>query len=200
MTEQGKIYGIGSNSYYAIDPLQEPTLKKLPLTDITSRFSVLEDDEYFTKISKNYNGILGITNHYRIIYWNHIETVPIDITDHFLLEPNEQIIDISDKNFFYTSKGRLLYFVEIEDFIEEIELTFLNEGEEILSFADNRILTNQDRLIDLQQNLYQSNIFFNDVSMVVDPEEIIIFNSHSFLTSNGRIFTWGKGNNTYQKV
>jgi hypothetical protein len=79
-----------------------------------------------------------------------------------------------------------------------IDQSFLNDGEEIISFSDNRVLTSHHRLIDLQRNQYQSNIKFHDVSMIVEPEEILLFNSYSLLTNNGRIFTWGAGNNTYR--
>lgn len=197
LTAQHKIYTTGVNKYYTIFSDQNQSVRTFNIVDITDRFGVLNNTEYFTKIVSNYGAFCGITNFHRVIYWNHIERTPIDITDDFALEPNELILDISDDYYVYTSDKRLIYFSKMEELFEVVDLEFMNEDEEIIVFSDNRILTNQLRLIDLKKQYYYSETHITDLSFIESPEQVVELNSHSFLTNHGRIFTWGSGNGTY---
>ncbi|HOI47234.1 MAG TPA: InlB B-repeat-containing protein [Bacilli bacterium] len=198
LTEQHRIYATGVNKYYTIFPDQNQSMRTSTIIDITERFGVLNNTEHFTKIVSSYGAFCGITNFHRVIYWNHIERTPIDITDDFALEPNELILDISDDYYVYTSDKRLIYFSKMEELFEVVDMEFMNEDEYIIAFSDNRILTNQMRLIDLKKQYYYAQTQITDLSFIESPETIVQLNSHSFLTNHGRIFTWGSGNGTYK--
>ena len=177
VTSRGRLLTWGNNQYGQLG--DDTTIDRLTPVDVTSQFN-LNNDETIIQVAFNGVSSSAITSDGRIFTWGGKtleigfiipESVPVDITSEFNLNPEEKIIQVSLGGFHYsaiTSEGRIFTWGKNDD-------GQLGDGTTTYSSVPIDI-TSQFSLTEDEKIIQAS-----------------LGGSHSsVITSEGRIFTWGK--------
>jgi len=180
VTSGGRLLTWGNNQYGQLG--DDTTIDKLTPVDVTSQFN-LNNDEKIIQVSFNGVSSSAITSDGRIFTWGGktldigilvAESVPVDITSEFNLNPGEKIIQVSLGGFHYsviTSEGRIFTWGQNDN-------GQLGDGTTTYSSAP----------IDIT-----SQFSFDEEEKII---QVSLGGSHSsVITSKGRIFTWGENDN-----
>lgn len=180
LSSSGRVFTWGYNSSGELG--DGTKINKLVPTDITSRFN-LNNEEKIVIISMKYWHMGAITSEGRLFMWGNNErgqlgndsisdrNTPVDITSHFLLNPEEKILSLSvglNHSAALTTEGRMFTWGSnsYNQLGDGDNLSYSSEPIDITSYFN---LDNQDMII--------------SISLGGDHSAAI--------TENGLIFTWG---------
>jgi alpha-tubulin suppressor-like RCC1 family protein len=177
LTSRGRLITWGNNQYGQLG--DDTTINRLKPVDVTSQFN-LNSDEIIIQVSFNGISSSAITSDGRIFIWGDKaleigflipQTIPLDITSEFDLNPGEKIIQVSLGGYHssvITSDGRIFFW----GINENGQL-----GDGTTTYSSVPIDITSQFSLDEDEKIIQASL--ND--------------SHSsVITSKGRIFTWGK--------